>query len=160
MWVSILIIKKCRVCLKERESCHLVGIIIIESLFYTTPVMSVHTEDKEVQSLLEKRESFHLIGIFIIESLFFIPYQWWVSIRKMKKCKVCLKERESCYLVGIIIIESRFYTIPVMSVHAEDKEVQSLLEKRESYHLIGIVMLKVYFLYHTSDECPNWRWRS
>ena len=43
-------------CLKERESSYLVGFVIVECLFYTVPVMSVHsTGDNEVQGLFERK---------------------------------------------------------------------------------------------------------
>ena len=49
--------KDVEVCLRERERSYLVGIIIIESLFYTIPVMSIHTDDKEVKVCLKERKS-------------------------------------------------------------------------------------------------------
>ena len=64
---------------------------------------------------------------------------------------------ESSYLAGIVIIESLFYTIPVMSVNTEDKEVQGLFERKKVTIWLESSLLKVYFLYHTSDECPYWR---
>ena len=60
-------------CLKERESCHLVGIIIIKSLFYAIPAMSVHTEDKDVQGLFEiKKVTIWLESSFL--KVYFLYY--------------------------------------------------------------------------------------
>ena len=43
-----------------------------------------------------------------------------------KEVKVCLKERESCILIGMKVFST--YTIPVMNVHTEDKEVQGVYD--------------------------------
>ena len=88
--------KDVEVCLKEREISYLVGIIIIESLFYTISVTSVHTEDKEVQGLLEWKkklhsswnESFYTIQVLNVHT----------EDKEVQGVWCCLKERESSYL--------------------------------------------------------------
>ena len=180
-------------CLKERESWCLVGITSIKSLFYTIPAMSVHTEEKEVQDVwcwLEERESSYLVEITInIESLFYtvqvmsglieleslllkvysIPYQWWVLILKIKKCKVYYavwkKEKVYSHLVRMSILyrtsdECQHYR-PYkwwVSILTPDKEEQGLFETKKVTIWLVSSLLKVYFLYipyQWWDECPR-----
>ena len=132
---------------KEGGCSYLVGIVIIESLFFTIPVMSVHTEDKEVQGVwccLKERESSYLVGIIIIESLFFTIPVMSVHTEDIKKCNVCLKEWKSLSGWNHPCWKSTFYTIPVMSVHTEDKEVQGVwcfLKEKETCHQVRIVII-------------------
>ena len=44
------------------------------------------------------------------------------------------------------------YTIPVMSVHAEDKDVEVCLKEKEISYLESSLLKSI--LYHTRDECP------
>ena len=86
-WVSILKIKRCKVCLKERKSPPGRNHHYWKSIFYTIPVMSVHTEDREAQGLVERKRKLHSSW----KESHSIPYQWWVSILKIKTCKVYMK---------------------------------------------------------------------